>query len=138
MPSWQSRMVSICLRALLLCEAGPGYAPRYPFMTSEFDRQMQEDEHTMVDTRTYAKRPDPSSFHYFSSTGPYRQHKAYRLCVLIAMCTMHADSATLLTSSRRHCLGRRMPDKEKTNIFAGQADCSDVRSHGTDRQRRVP
>ena len=89
-------------------------------MTRKFDRQMQEDEYTSGDARTYAKRPDPSSFHYFSSTGPYRPHKAYRLCVLMAMCTMHADSAPLLTSSRRHHLGRRMPDKEAPFLQAKQ------------------
>ena len=91
MLSGQSRLVLICLRALLLCEAGPSHAPRYPFMTSEFDRQMQEDEHTLGQCADICGEARPL-FLYFSSTGPYRQHKAYRLCVLIAMCTMHADS----------------------------------------------
>ena len=70
--------------------------------------------------QTYAKRPDPSFFHYFSNTGLCRQHKAHRLCVLIAMHRMHADSAALLTSSRGHHLGRNMLDKETPFLQAKQ------------------
>ena len=90
-------------------------------MTSEFDRQMQECGYTFGDTGSrMQRRPVPSSFHCFSSTGLYRQHKAYWLCVVSAVCKMHADSATLLISSRGRHLGRKMPDDETPFLQAKQ------------------
>ena len=96
MPSWQSRLVLICLRALLLCEAGPEHAPRYPFMTSEFDRQMQEDEHTMGGCADICEEARPLFLSLFQQYGALQA--AQSLQIVCADCNVH-DACRLRPSA---------------------------------------
>ena len=87
MLSGQSRLVLICLRALLLCEAGPSHAPRYPFMTSEFDRQMQEVEHTLGQCADICGEARPLFLSLFQQYGALQA--AQSLQIVCADCNVY-------------------------------------------------